>query len=71
VKSRRVTRYRAQYPGQTGVFHGTCEAWAKGFPPGAVVTKETVLVVNPQPEPCAFRCAPGATHVRVTPPTVD
>lgn len=49
-----VTRFRAQYPGQTGVWFGTCPEWARpsNFQPGAVVTREAVMVVNPTLIPC-------------------
>ena len=65
MKSLMVTRYIAQYEGQHTSWFGTCAQWAAKLPPEAKVTKQRVLVVNPQRERC-LEC--GGQHVRVTSP---
>lgn len=65
MKTRMVTRITAQYPGQHGMWFGTCPTWASQIPADATVKRERVLVVNPQQERCNT-CS--NTHVRVTNP---
>lgn len=67
MKTRMVTRITAQYPGQTGVWFGTCAKWARDLPTTATVKRERVMVVNPTPEPCNYHC--GNTHIRVPAPS--
>lgn len=65
MKTRMVTRVTAQYPGQRGVWFGTCPTWVRGIPANVTVTRQRVMVVNPTPEPCG---ACGGTHIRVPSP---
>jgi len=69
MRTRKVTRITAQYPGQRGVWFGTCPTWARGIPADATVRRETVVVVNPTQEACAVPRCPTGSHVRLPAPT--